>query len=78
MSIPRFFTLNDRPVKVIELPDGGLDVMALDMRKGDWVRAMEYLDRFFKQDADAEALSEAQFKTRVSEIRKRLGVPEFD
>lgn len=78
MSIPKFFTLNDRPVKVVDLPNGGLDVMALDMRKGDWVRAIEYLDRYFKHDADVEILSEDQFKQRVSEIRKDLGVPEFD
>jgi hypothetical protein len=78
MALPRFFTVNDRPVKAIDLPDGGLDVFALDMRTGTWVRAIEYLDRYFKHDADVEILSRAELESRVVGIRKQLGVPEFD
>ena len=77
-AIPDFFALNDRPVKVVKHPDGGFDVMALDMGTGDWVEADDYLDRFWKRDGELEMLTEKEFKERVSAIRKRLGVQEFE
>lgn len=77
-AFPPFFTINDRPVKVVKHPDGGFDVMALNMQLGDWEPAMEYLDRYWRRDGDIEILTEQQFRQRVSQIRKDLGVPEFD
>lgn len=73
MSIPDFFALNDRPVKVVKHASGGYEAMALDMENGDWVEAPEYLDRFWRRDGELEMLSENEFKERVSSIRRRLG-----
>lgn len=78
MSLPDFFALNDRPVKVVKHPDGSFDAMALDMGNGDWVDGNEQLDRYFNRDGELELLTEQEFRKRVSEIRKRLGVREFD
>lgn len=78
MSLPEFFALNDQPVKIVRHPEGGFDVMALDMGTGDWVSGLEQLDRYFKREGELEMLDEKEFKKRVSEIRQRLGVREFD
>jgi hypothetical protein len=78
MSLPDFFSLNDRPVKIVKHPDGSFEAMALDMSTGDWVSGLEQLDRYFRRDGELELLDEQSFKARVSEIRKELGVPEFD
>lgn len=74
MSIPTYFTLNDRPVKVIKRAQGGWDVMLLDMHTGDWERDEdeEYLDRYFRSDGDIDILTEDQFNARVADIRAWL------
>lgn len=74
MSVPRYFTLNDRPVKVVDTPDGGLQAYALHMRTGEWVDGSDHLLRYFKHDADTELMDELQFLARVTEIRNRLGL----
>jgi hypothetical protein len=76
LSIPEYFALNDRPVKIVMHPGGGFDAMTLDMSTGKWVDGTEQLDRYFRQDGEIELLTAREFDTRVSEIRKRLGVPE--
>jgi hypothetical protein len=43
MALPKFFAVNDRPAKVVEQPDGGYDVMVLDMHTGEWERDISYL-----------------------------------
>lgn len=50
VSLPSFFTINDRPVKVTDDPKGGWITLALDMGTGDWVPADSYLDRYFRRD----------------------------
>lgn len=79
MSIfPEFFTVNDRPVKLVMHKTGGFDVLALDMKTGDWEPAYPYYERYLQRDGDIDLLTESEFKALVSSIRKRLGVPEFD
>lgn len=72
-SIPDFFALNDRPVKVVKDPDGGWDAFALDMSTGDWVPAPDYLDRYWRRDGDLDLYTEDEFNARVAEVRKQIG-----
>jgi hypothetical protein len=74
MTMPRFFTVNDRPVKIVEQPDGSADVMVLDMRTGEWERDPSYLDFYFEGGRDVDLLTEAEFTATVAAIRKRLGI----
>ena len=68
---PKFFAVNDRPVRVVTRADGSRDVMVLDMTTGDWERDVgeKYLDRYFRHDGDIDLLSEDKFNARVAEIR---------
>ena len=72
MSIPKFFAINDRPVKVIE-HSGGWDALALDMSTGDWVPAPDYLDRYWRRDGDIDLYTEEQFNARVTEVQELIG-----
>lgn len=67
----RYFTVNDRPVKFVILPDGGMDVLALNMRTGEFERDMNYLTRCVCGYGDVDELDEAQFLTCVAVIRGR-------
>lgn len=70
---PQHFFVNDRPVMLLPLPDGGLDVQALNMRTGTYERAMEYLSRCIGGAGDVEEVQdEAAFLERVQAIRTLL------
>jgi hypothetical protein len=72
MGMPRFFAINDRPVKVVE-DEGGWHAFALDMRTGEWVDGEAYLDRYMRRDGDIDLYTEQQFNDRVAEVRKEIG-----
>ena len=74
MTMPRFFAVNDRPVKIVERADGGADVMVLHMGTGEWERDARYLDFYFEGGRDVDILTEEEFKAAVAAIRKRLGL----
>jgi hypothetical protein len=67
-----FFTVNDRPVKLVPTSEGGLDVQALDMRTGEFERDMGYLTRCIAGEGEVDRLTEAEFDLRVRDIRARL------
>jgi hypothetical protein len=73
-----FYAVNDRPVKLVPTPEGGLDVLALNMRTGEFERDMSCLSRCIIPGGDVDRFSdEASFNARVeavrSEIRSRNG-----
>jgi hypothetical protein len=71
MADDEYFTLNDRPVKIIKRT-GGWDVMVLDMTTGDWECDESYFERYLRHDGDIDMLTEAEFDELVASIRKRL------
>lgn len=80
-TFPLYFTLNDRPVKVVlkESPDGfEILPLALNMRTGDWEPAEKYYDRYLRRDGDIDVLTEPNFKELVAGIKKELGLPNFE
>jgi len=63
---PRFYTVNDRPVKLQTLPSGELEVLVVDPVTGMLVRDMSYLSRTAEHGIgkDVDALTEAEFEAR--------------
>lgn len=71
-DLPRYYFVNDRPVKFVSTPDGGLDILALHMRTGEFEREMNYLTKVTDPFADVDAVSEVEFDARVAEVRSEL------
>ena len=72
MSRPtEFYLVNDRPVKLVGTPDGGLDVLAYDWATGGFTRDMTYLSRVSQPGADVDQLTEQQFEDHVRQLKER-------
>ncbi|QZZ19366.1 hypothetical protein J5X98_18525 [Leptothermofonsia sichuanensis E412] len=71
-GFPWYFVINDRPVKVVATPDGGMDVLILNLETGKLERNLSYLSRCFEPGQDVNRLSEAEFNQRVETIRHSL------
>jgi len=69
----RYYTINDRPVKLEEPSPKKLHAVALDVKTGKWVDAPEMVARRFEPGADVEELDEKTFDARVAELQKRAG-----
>jgi hypothetical protein len=70
---PWFYAVNDRPVKLVRTPEGGLDVLALNMRTGEFERDMSYLTRCLLHEGDVDTFaSEAEFEAYVGEVRRQI------
>ncbi|MBW4579366.1 MAG: hypothetical protein KME42_07305 [Tildeniella nuda ZEHNDER 1965/U140] len=70
-SFPWYFTIDDRPVKVIATPSGGMDVLIANPATGKLERDMEYLAYCFEPGKNVQRLSEAEFNARVASLRDR-------
>lgn len=76
-TYPRYFVYDERPVVLLETPDGGLDCLAADPRSGAFVRAMRYIGELdFNRDADIDELPFEEFVDAVEMYRARKGLGE--
>jgi hypothetical protein len=66
---PWYFALNDRPVKVVETRNGGLDVITLDMKTGEFVRDHGSLPAYYEGGRDVDDLTEQEFEALVAKHR---------
>jgi hypothetical protein len=67
---PRFFTVNDRPIKLVQTADGGVDALAFDWKTGGFVPAREYFSAISEHGTkDVDQLTELEFETRVMLLR---------
>ncbi|MBV6492935.1 MAG: hypothetical protein LDLANPLL_00940 [Turneriella sp.] len=69
-SLPRYYLVNDRPVRFIATPEGGMDVEALNMHTGVFERDLSYLTKVMDPFADVDLVTEAEFEARVAVSRK--------
>lgn len=69
LDLPRFAIVGARPVKAIDTPDGGMDVLAYNWESGEFDRDMEYLSRLFMPDGEVEIVSEDQFNQAVAALQ---------
>jgi len=64
---PWYYTVNDRPVMIEQLPDGGVDCLVFDVATGDFVVDREYLSYTLPGSGkDVEQLTEDEFARVVS------------
>lgn len=74
MQLPRYFKVGLRPVKFVATPQGGMDVLALDWKTGEFVRAMQYLSRCCEGDPEVDDMEENEFLEYVKQLRKEIEV----
>jgi uncharacterized protein (TIGR02996 family) len=69
LGLPRYYAVNDRPLKFVATPEGGMDVLVMNLRTGEFERNMDYLwvmtARGSKPHADVDSLNEAEFNRLV-------------
>ncbi|MEU8345925.1 hypothetical protein AB0C74_29855 [Spirillospora sp. NPDC048832] len=71
-TYPQYYAYEGRPVVFVETPDGGLSILALSARTGEFERDRSYLDKiWFGTTADIETLTRDEFLQRVEEYRGR-------
>lgn len=70
-DFPWYFTIDDRPVKVIATPSGGMDVLIANLTTGKLERDMQYLAYCFEPGKNVQRLSEAEFNARVASLNDR-------
>ena len=71
-NFPWYFTINDRPVKVSATPDGGMDVLILNLTTGEMEHNMAYLAQCFEPGQNVQRLSEEEFISLVTSIQASL------
>ncbi|MEL6911864.1 MAG: hypothetical protein AAFR63_07205 [Cyanobacteria bacterium J06631_6] len=69
-----YYTVNDRPVKMISTADGGRRVLVLNWQTGEFEADMSYLSRCYNPEQDVEQLSQAMFERYVSQLRGKINL----
>lgn len=72
LSLPAYYVVGDRPVKMVPTPEGGLDVLAYQWKTGEFQRDMSYLSRVTGTDVEVDVVTEAEFDVRVARLRAEL------
>lgn len=69
-----YYTVNDRPVKIISTADGGRRVLVLNWQTGEFEADMSYLSRCYNPEQDVEQFSQAMFERYVSQLRGEINL----
>jgi hypothetical protein len=69
---PWYYAVNDRPVKIVELPDGGADALAFDWETGGFVVDRSYFRRTTEHGKDIDQLTEQTFTALVNALREPI------
>lgn len=72
VHMPRYYAVNDRPVKMVATPEGGADILVLDMVTGAFVPDRSYFLRISEVGKDVDSLHEDQFHALVATIRNQI------
>ena len=67
-----YYTVNDRPVKLVSTFDGGRKVLVMNLHTGEFESDISYLSRCYNPEQDVDSLSATMFEQYVSEIRKKI------
>ena len=71
MKVLRYCTVNDRPIKFVETPDGGEDVLAYDWKTGGFVIDRSYGPRAVDPDVDVYDMEKDEFEQYVEALKKQ-------
>lgn len=71
---PWYYAVNDRPVKIVQLPDGGADALVLDWATGAFTPDRRYVEKVSGTGIgkDVDQLTESEFDQLVSELRRPI------
>lgn len=69
---PRYYAVNDRPVKIVKLPDGGSDALAFDWSTGGFAPDRSYFERTGDHGKDIDQLTEEKFTALVRVLREPI------
>jgi hypothetical protein len=70
----RYYAVNDRPVAVVPMADGGIDCVVFDFATGDLVPDRSYFGYVTPGSGhDVDVLTEAEFETRLAAHRAEAG-----
>ena len=69
---PEYYTVNDRPVKIVSTSDGGRRVLVMNLYTGEFEPDMSYLSRCYNPEQDVDRLSVAMFEKYVAELRDTI------
>ena len=72
MFEPEYYTINDRPVKMLPTPDGGRTVLVMNLKTGEFERDVSYLSRCYDPDQDVDKLTEQSFNQYVEQLRREI------
>ncbi len=68
-DLPRYYVVFARPVKVVEIENGGMTVLKLNWETGIFEYGMELLDEILIGRDEVEQVTEDEFIQHVEEIR---------
>ena len=71
---PWYYAVNDRPVKIVELPDGGADALVFEAATGRFIPDRSYFGRVLETGIgkDIDQLTEAEFEALATALRPLL------
>lgn len=71
---PCYYTVNDRPVKLVELPEGRCDALVFEWETGNLAPDRSYFERVSETGIgkDVDRLTEEEFERRVAGLRASL------
>jgi hypothetical protein len=71
---PRYYAVNDRPVQIVPLPDGGAGALVFDFTTGLFIPDRSYFARVAETGLgkDVDQLTEDAFQARVADLRRTL------
>jgi hypothetical protein len=74
-GFPWYFTIDDRPVKVVATPNGGMDVLVVNLTTGALERNMDYLSRCFEPGQAVQRLTATEFEQRLATLKAEIDRP---
>lgn len=67
-----YYTVNDRPVKIVPTANGGKTVLVMNWHTGEFERDLSYLSRCYNPEQDVDRLSEEMFEKYVKKLGDKI------
>jgi hypothetical protein len=71
-NLPEYYAVNDRPVKLVPTEEGGMDVLVLNWKTGDFERDLSYLSRCYDPSQDVDQFTEVEFNAYIAQLRQKI------
>jgi hypothetical protein len=67
-----YYAVNDRPVMILALPTGEMDVLVMNMRTGEFERNFDYAEQIHQPFKAVDQFTEEQFNAYVEQLRQQI------